>query len=311
MSCLFGTDLSHHQDSIDWPALAAALRSPDGAGFVIHKASEGDSYVDPQFAPRRDAAHGVGLAFGGYHFARLGSVSAEVNRFLSVFGAPRPGELIALDLEVAVPGVDAVAWSGQWLDGVAQAVGFEPLIYLNRSELTGLAWGPVVARGAGLWLAAYDRSTAAVDPGAFSVLAVKQYTDAGQVGGLGSAVDLDVFYGDAGQLARYGFRGAPVPVAPPTPAPAPGPAPTPSGGLGFRVAYGQTSDAVRRLQVFLAGSFPAYAHECGALPATGFYGDVTTRWVADFAHRCRIFSADGRNVGPQIAAALAAHGFRG
>lgn len=93
---------------------------------------------------------------------------------------------------------------------------------------------------------------------------------------------------------------APVPLAPPTPPPVP--------PAGFRAAYGDTSPGVADLQRFLARYAPSYA---GRLPATGRYLDETTAAVAEFARRSGIPGADGRNVGPLIAAALARAGFRG
>lgn len=111
--------------------------------------------------------------------------------------------------------------------------------------------------------------------------------------------------------------GAPAPKpapAKPTSKPAPAPAKLPAPGIqpaAFRAQYGETSDNVKRLQQFLARNYPAYKGEHGDLPATGFYGDITTAWVLEFAQRSRIPGADGRNVGPQIALALARAGFLG
>ncbi len=75
---------------------------------------------------------------------------------------------------------------------------------------------------------------------------------------------------------------------------------------------GDTSSQVRALQRFAARAFPGYPG-VGALPATGFYGPQTTRWVAEFQRRSGVTGpdADGTVVGPRTLAALWVAGFRG
>jgi peptidoglycan hydrolase-like protein with peptidoglycan-binding domain len=88
---------------------------------------------------------------------------------------------------------------------------------------------------------------------------------------------------------------------PPVPDPAVGPAVIPF------MNYGETSDAIRRLQAFMNRVFPSYSH----LPVTGFYGEMTTAVIKEFQRRVGIVGGDGRNVGVQTRAKLYEHGFRG
>lgn len=93
-----GVDLSHWQAklAIDWAKAKAG-----GVKFVVHKATEGLSYVDPSYATRRAETHANGVIFGAYHFARpaVGNARAEAKFFLD-HATPRKGELIPmLDLE--------------------------------------------------------------------------------------------------------------------------------------------------------------------------------------------------------------------
>lgn len=84
-----------HIDLIDWQKVK-------GAGFlgVIHKATEGERFVDALYKERRTKAMGAGLLWGAYHFMRPGDVGNQVSHFLTVTGGPVPGfTLFALDYE--------------------------------------------------------------------------------------------------------------------------------------------------------------------------------------------------------------------
>lgn len=185
-------DLSHHNAEPNWAALG-----PGGTTGVILKASEGDSFVDPVFAPWRAAAHAAQLAVGAYHFTRLLNAKTEAAWFARCLGGRLlPGEFVALDLEVAATGVDPVAWVGQWIDALAALGIGVRVLYLNQSELAGHNWAPIVARGIGLWLADYDHNPATPGPhGAWPAVTLKQYTDAGSVPGETGAVDINALFG--------------------------------------------------------------------------------------------------------------------
>jgi hypothetical protein len=100
----------------------------------------------------------------------------------------------------------------------------------------------------------------------------------------------------------------------PPPAPAP-PAPRPAGftgpdltgrGTTLRGDQGNNGPRVAVLQAFLRTRYPLYAKN---LAADGWWGPATTAAIAEFGHRSNIPSADGRNIGPKLAAALYAAGF--
>jgi hypothetical protein len=105
---------------------------------------------------------------------------------------------------------------------------------------------------------------------------------------------------------------APAPTPPP-PAPAgwSGPDLTGAGAALRGQAPGQpqgpqsNGPRVAALQTWLNRVYPAYSH----LAADGWYGPATAAVLAEFAHRSGIASADGLNIGPQLAAALTRAGF--
>jgi hypothetical protein len=115
---------------------------------------------------------------------------------------------------------------------------------------------------------------------------------------------------------------APAPAPPPAPRPAPKPpAPpvSPAGpgwtgpdltgtGLGLRGDHGDNGPRVAALQRFWRTRYPAYAK---GLAVDGWWGDATSRVCREFAHRSMVRTADGRNIGPQLARKLTQAGFRG
>jgi hypothetical protein len=88
--------------------------------------------------------------------------------------------------------------------------------------------------------------------------------------------------------------------------------PAPSGahhdatgrGESFRAELGDSGPEVHEMQHDLNRYAPAYSH----LAEDGIYGQATSDVVEEFAHRSGIPDADGNNVGPRIAHALAHDG---
>jgi GH25 family lysozyme M1 (1,4-beta-N-acetylmuramidase) len=207
---ILGVDLSHFQGRPDFAAIAAS-----GRRFVVLKATEGTSYVDPMFAADRAAAHAAGLIVGCYHFARGGSPAGEASFFLRVVGQLAVGEFVVLDDEV--PNVDP-AWVQAWCRPIAAATTVHPLVYMNQSTENTGNWAPVIADNDGLWLARYDSNLAQPSGGPWGAPAMKQYTSSGTVAGIAGPVDLDVFFGTDQQLLAFGLHGAqPTPPPPPPP----------------------------------------------------------------------------------------------
>lgn len=69
----FGLDISHHQDA----RLDLAQCRREGIEFVILKATEGASYVDPEFAANLAEARKAGLLTAAYHYVRSNAPAAD------------------------------------------------------------------------------------------------------------------------------------------------------------------------------------------------------------------------------------------
>lgn len=188
---LHGIDVSHWQDGLD---LAAT-----DAQFVIIKATEGNSYVDPMCDTFYSQAAGLGLPRGVYHFYRGGG-AAEADWFLSNTRGYIGDGLLALDFE---DHTDDVKGAKAFLDRVYSATGVRPVIYMSTSVLNANDWSSVQGADYGLWLARWASSPGDVSP--WSGPTLWQHTDAYSTGGM--AVDGDYFYGDAEAWAAYARGG--------------------------------------------------------------------------------------------------------
>ena len=73
-----------HEDLIDFKkAYDSGIRA------IIHKATEGEHFIDPLYAERKPKAIAAGLLWAGYHFMRPGDVGNQASHFLTVAQAPK------------------------------------------------------------------------------------------------------------------------------------------------------------------------------------------------------------------------------
>src|ERR1700736_3427227 len=91
-------DLSHHNEAIDFLKIKA-----DGLPGVIHKASQGLTYVDKSYASRRSKAVDCGLLWGASHFGVGGDGSDQAEFFLKATN-PDDQTLLVLDYESNLTG---------------------------------------------------------------------------------------------------------------------------------------------------------------------------------------------------------------
>ncbi|MFO1142621.1 MAG: GH25 family lysozyme [Amaricoccus sp.] len=161
----FGVDFSHHNiDSchckIDWDSI-----SQQGVKFVYIKATQGASYVDPQYEPNEEAIAAAGIDRGAYHF--LTAADAPDDQWQNFLGATKIALPLppALDLEwdagpmqanckndaiieirkangdvtrrcdkwSFVKSSDIVAMANAWLDAAKAFTGQEPVLYTSAA----------------------------------------------------------------------------------------------------------------------------------------------------------------------------------
>jgi lysozyme len=79
-----------------------ALLEQSGIFGIIHKASQGLHYADPEYAARRVAAQAAGMLWGAYHFMDASDAEAQAEFFLKTSGITDANSdpfLLALDFE--------------------------------------------------------------------------------------------------------------------------------------------------------------------------------------------------------------------
>jgi len=204
---LKGIDISKWQAGIDLSKI--------NCDFVIIKATEGKSYVDPSCDIFFQEALNLNKKIGIYHFANNSDNTAEqeadwfIKNTKGYIGKAIP----ILDFEDKGATHD-VAWAKKWLDRVAEAYGCKPLIYMSESVVNSYDWSSVANANYGLWVAKYrdnnadynyDMSNAGRNPAVrhWKFYALWQWTSSGRLDGYNGNLDCNVFYGDKEAWDKY------------------------------------------------------------------------------------------------------------
>lgn len=178
-------DLSHHNTIPDDFQLAAE----SGVVGVIHKATEGTSFVDSELAARYHLALEAGLFWGVYHFLTESDPLAQARHFVDTI---KDLDVFTDDTLVACDHEDTDATLKllrQFLLETARLTQRRPVLYsghILKEQLADYVGPDIPLR---LWLAQYGPE-AELPPG-FSNWWLWQYTDAGQVPGIDPPVDLN------------------------------------------------------------------------------------------------------------------------
>lgn len=215
-----GIDVSNWQHGIN-------VSQMQDVEFVIAKATEGTTYVNPDCDRVYRDARASGKKTGVYHFARQGDAIAQAKYFVDNISGYIGQSVLVLDYESSA--VDqGVGWAKDWLDAVYNMTGVKPVIYMSNSVVHRYDWTEV-AKNYSLWNAGYyagyntiygfvDNPSLHYDLGAFSDnIALYQYTSSGRLNGWSGNLDLNIFYGDVTDwdaLAGYTSSGDYKPAEP-------------------------------------------------------------------------------------------------
>lgn len=228
-------DISHHQpDPIDWAKVKAS-----GVVGVIHKATEGTGYRDPNYTARKKAAKAAGLLWGAYHFASGADVSKQVAWFVAK-AAPEPDDLLALDYEDNAASQMSIEQAREFIRLVEQTTTRSCVLYSGNTVKQALGRKvDLFLAERRLWLAQYSQRPVPQSSWALAPW-LWQYSDKGTVPGIKGNVDVNEYRG-GGDLRKEwsGWKGStrvlpPKPVQQPPDVPLPQtPAPAPSPSAGF------------------------------------------------------------------------------
>ncbi len=198
-------DISHHNTISSFAAAKDA-----GIVAVIHKATQGASYVDPTLADNRSKATAAGLLFGSYHFGTGGNATAQADFFLSQAGTDG---LLVLDFEPNPQGSTmSLLEAEEFVHHIFQITGRYPGLYsghtIKEALVTAGISKPEQTELSKCWLWIAQYGPAPLLPKVWSNWTLWQYTDGGagkpphDVSGIGRC-DRNQFNGSALQLQQF------------------------------------------------------------------------------------------------------------
>jgi lysozyme len=155
-----------------------ALAKAAGIVAVIHKATEGATVKDAEYASRRAQAKALGMLWGAYHYSSGASVSDQVANFLEQ-AQPSDDDLVALDWESSTSGPDmTLVQARRFAEMIKGELGRWPVIYGGRllRESMGAGRDDVLAN-CPLWYSRYASAPIGIPAATWPAFTLWQYTD--------------------------------------------------------------------------------------------------------------------------------------
>ena len=197
---LNGIDIASYQKTL----VPSQMTTTD---FIIIKATQGTSYLNPTFATQYNQAKAAGKLLGIYHYIDGSGANAEAEYFVKAINSVNGvGEAI---LAVDQQSGQNSAWGNatyvkQLMDKIYSLTGVKPFIYVQHSAAA--IYNNICAAGYPLWGAQYANYTPTNyqsspwrdgkvwgnwgnDP------TIRQYSSSGRIAGYSANLDLDLFYG--------------------------------------------------------------------------------------------------------------------
>jgi lysozyme len=166
----------YYNESIDLKKL-----KDEGIVAIIHKATEGGTFKDPEYAKRKKAAKDAGFLWGAYHFATSADVEQQVDFFLNTV-QPAPDDLVAFDWEAPKHGTPmTIAHVRDSVELIHHKLGRYPLLYGGHvlREAVGNSHD-LVLKNCPLWYARYNSIPLGIPKNTWPTYTLWQYT-AGEI----------------------------------------------------------------------------------------------------------------------------------
>lgn len=168
---------------------------------IIHKATEGTSYADPDYAPRMADALECGLLWGAYHFLKHASILEQMEHFVRTARLP-PGSRACIDHEDSACRIDELREAVLTLHGLDETLQISVYSgHLIKEQLND-EYDPVLSKTS-LWLAQYTTGEVSWPTGTWKHWSLHQFTDTGSCPGIEGACDLNRFNGSKQQAALW------------------------------------------------------------------------------------------------------------
>lgn len=191
-------DLSHWNADPVWSKVKEG-----GTIGVIHKATEGTSYVDNTLFKRMSAAKKAGLLTCTYHFLRPGSMDVQMRHYLATID-PVPGERVCLDHEDTGVTLAMLESAVSYIRAVRPDL--QITVYSGHliKEQLQSASSPLLAGNTSLWVAHYTSKKVPTWPkDTWPHWSLWQYTDKADVDGIDGPVDGNKWNGTEQGLVKW------------------------------------------------------------------------------------------------------------
>ena len=192
---LNGIDVASYQSGFD-PAKVPC-------DFVIVKATQGTTYINPDFKRMADAVLKAGKLLGIYHYASGGNQIKEADHFLNTIKPYLGKATLWLDWEGDMNpafGKCDTAWCKVFLPYIKKKTGMTCGIYMSKSVCLAHDWSGLANYP--LWCAQYANNSATgyqSNPwtdekgfGAWKKATIYQYSSHGRLSGWNKDLDLDI-----------------------------------------------------------------------------------------------------------------------
>ncbi|HZK03458.1 MAG TPA: GH25 family lysozyme [Bacteroidaceae bacterium] len=189
---LYGIDVSHHQDNIDWSTVSMFRESDYPLGFVFIKATEGGNHKDTRYENNIEAARSQGFTCGSYHFYNPGTSPNRQAEFFIKNVTVQKGDLPPV-VDIEKKGANKAALQREllvWLDIVEEYYGIQPIIYTNYKFKKRYLDNPQFDRYH-FWIAHYYVDN--IDKDCDWIF--WQFSDRGRIDGIKEHTDINVFRG--------------------------------------------------------------------------------------------------------------------
>lgn len=199
---IHGIDVSHHQGKINWQKLKdQGMIDKFPVRFVMIKATEGASRIDPNFKENFFQARENGFTRGAYHFYSIFSSAEKQAEFFIKNVKLEKGDLPpVLDVEHKPKNQtdeEFVVSIRKWLDIVENHYGVKPIIYTYYKFKTRYL-NDSVFDDYPYWIAHYYVDKVEYE-GAWKFW---QHTDAGRLPGIKGRVDFNIYNGSYYDLRK-------------------------------------------------------------------------------------------------------------
>ena len=199
---IHGIDVSHHQGKINWQKLKdQGMIDKVPVRFVMIKATEGASRIDPNFKENFFQARENGFTRGAYHFYSIYSSAEKQAEFFIKNVKLEKGDLPpVLDVEHKPKNQtdeEFVVSIRKWLDIVENHYGVKPIIYTYYKFKTRYL-NDSVFDDYPYWIAHYYVDKVEYE-GAWKFW---QHTDAGRLPGIKGRVDFNIYNGSYYDLRK-------------------------------------------------------------------------------------------------------------